>query len=551
MKNGEMQLDMMSRPFMGLPAKIILSLILAIPTFATPTEESGEDPIDRFILNCVKRMRVEEVQPQPESVQEFDKKYTEYCRQRVEEEYRKHGRWFYCEDNKEFRDDIRWDECVTYRTYKQLLTRYGSLEKLPNYSKENHDKAKEFWQKWQKEDGSFYNIFVKEDDRDSDTCNGKYVSMIMNLLGCEKRYKTSGYGAAEVDTERFLDSMARRKMNHGTSLASVLLGQIDQGRTDYIPVLERGLELGLSHISPHTGMFQGKNAQPLDRAWRDYTTTSEAMKGRLRIVAYMGTENLPYRNKRADTLIAKQEWCRKGTISVKRNTAEMMVQCLLESPYRSGELLEALDGHSKVILEGEPEKSHMTGDYASYVIKMFGPFLHWEGYEESAPRTRFTQGVQYGWRVEVGPFGRCANLIKKQPEELFTHKDWTYEKYGLRARNTAHEKRKVIEVVPASEEGWIKTTTEQGQLEMKRIFTLGEENLQNPYLKIKWTDSDIEIFLNGILVKKKLGGMPDFGAVHIPERARKTLKEGENTLSIRTVGRKDNLDLSAGMIEWR
>ena len=207
-------------------------------------------------------------------------------------------------------------------------------------------------------------------------------------------------------------------MNQGTSLASVLLGQIDGGKTEFIPVLERGLELGLTQLSQHTGMFQGKNAQPLARAWRDYTTTSEAMKGRLRIVAYMGTENLPFRQQRADTLIAKQEWCRKGTISVKRNTAEMMVQCLLESSYRGDELLEALDAHSKVILDGEPEKSHMTGDYASYVIKMFG-------------------------------------------------------------------------------------------------------------------------------------GMPGFGAVHIPEEPRKTLKEGKNTLTIRAVEKTGDLGVSAGLIDWK
>jgi hypothetical protein len=449
--------------------------------------------------------------------------------------------------------------------HKQLLNRYGSLEKLPNYSKENHEKAKKFWQKWQREDGSFYNPFVKEDNGNSSNCNGKYVSIIMGMLGAEQLFEVGAVaksaGGAEVksspddpvkrDSEQLFSNMARGRMNHGTMLAARMVGQIDSGKMEYIPVLERGLELGLLRISKYTGMFQGKDAQPRDGAWKDYTTTSESMKGRLRVVGFMGSENLPYRQKRADTLLAKQDWMRKGEISVKRNTAEMMVQSMLESPYRNEELLKAFEGHSKSIFDNDPAKSHATGDYAAYIIKMFGPFLHWEGYEESIPRTRFSQGVRSKWRVVIGPFGRCANLIKKLPKELFTHKDWTYEKYGLRSRNTAHENRKVIDVVAASADDWIKITDDQGLVEMKRNFALGKEKLQNPYVKIKWSGSDIEILLNGVLVKKKIAGLADFGAVHIPERARKTLKAGENTLVVRKVGKSRVLDVSAGIIDWK
>ena len=171
---------------MVLLATTILAMTFGTTAEANRPEGTDQDPIDRFILDCVKRMRVKNVQPQPEFVRDFDIKYTEYCRERVEAEYQKHGRWFYCEDHKEFRDDIRWDECVTYRTYKQLLSSYGSLKKLPNYSEKNHQKAKEFWQKWQRKDGSFYNIFVKEDNGNSSNCNGKYVSMIMKPTGLRK-----------------------------------------------------------------------------------------------------------------------------------------------------------------------------------------------------------------------------------------------------------------------------------------------------------------------------------------------------------------------------
>jgi hypothetical protein len=298
-------------------------------------------------------------------------------------------------------------------------------------------------------------------------------------------------------------------------------------------------------------MFQGANANPKGAAWKAYKETADTMKGLLRYIAYMGTENIPYRHKRADTLIANQDWFRQSTISVKRNTAEMMVQCLMDSPYRSDELLKAFDGHSRVIMEGDPSQSHATGDYASYILMMFGSYLHWEGYEESTPRTPFTQGVEYGWRIEAGPFGRCVNIIKKRPEELLTHKDWSYEKYGLRARNAAHEKRKVIDVVDASSGDWAISTDDQGQVELKRTFTLGKEKLQNPYLKIKWSGGDIEILLNGVLVKKKLAGLADFGAVYIPDDARKTLKAGANTLVVRTVGKANELSVNAGIIDWK
>ena len=562
-----MKVNVMIRNWVVLFAAVMFLFLSSNPAFADDAEKTDKSPVDMFILDCVKRIRVKNVQPLPKAIKEFDDKYTEYCRKRADAEYKKHGHWFYCEDNKEHRDDIRWDESVTYRVHKQLLNRYGSLEKLPNYSKENHQKAKEFWQKWQKEDGSFYNPLVQEDNGNNSNCNGKYVSIIMNILGAERLHTSTDGGAAKStaagaakstadvaateDTKRFFSDMARGRMNHGTMLASRMLGQIDSGKTEYIPVLERGLELGLSRISKYTGMFQGKDAQPLDRAWRDYTTTSESMKGLLRMVGYMGTENMPYRHKRADTLLAKQDWMRKGEISVKRNTAEMMVQCMLESPYRNEELLKALEGHSKVILEGDPSRSHVTGDYAAYIIKMFGPYLHWEGYEESIPRTRFSQGVRSGWRVVIGPFGRCANLIKKRPEELFTHKDWTYEKYGLRSRNTAHENRKVIDVVAASAEGWAKSTDEEGRIALTREFDLNNATLENPYLKIKWAGGDIEILLNGVLVKKKLGGLEDFGAVYIPDDARKTLKAGTNTLVVRSAEKADGLSVNAGLIDWK
>jgi len=530
----------------------LLLLFVAMPAVSAQPMPEGltaeEQKLNQYILDYIKVLRVTDMQPPPPQVERFQEKYTEYCRQRAELEYGIHGRWFYCEDHQEFRDDIRWDEVVTYRVYCQLLAQSGDLEMIPNYTKENRQQAIEFWQSWQQEDGSFGNYFIGKGD--SNSCNGKYIPGLLDLLGSSPLHETSGYGAAELNTEKCLSQIADRQMNHGTATASVMLRRIHEGETEYIPILERAVELAVAQLSPHTGMFHGPTGKPSGSAWSGYGTTAESMKGMTRLIGYMGVENMPYRHVRADTLIENQEWFRKAPVSVKRNTAEMMVQCLMEASYRHEELLRALDAHSKVIMEGEPWNSHITGDYTAYVLRIFGPYLNWEGYDGQAPRTRFSVGAEYDWRVEVGPFGRSVNVIRKASEELLWHKDWTYAGYGLRARNAAHEKRKIIDVVLASGGDWTQSTDDQGRTVLTRTLRLGQTLPANPYLKFKWSGGDVEILLNDVLVKKKLGGLPDYGAVHIPQEARNKLRPGKNILQIRTAAKVDAMTVSAGLIDW-
>jgi len=527
----------------------------SVPVFAQQLPEGltveQQKKVEQYIVDYIKVLRMKEPQPQPAEVAEFNKKYTQLCRERAEAAYKEHGIWFYCEDKKEFRGNIRWDEVVTYRIYWQLYAHYGSLEKIPNYSEENHQKAIKFWQSWQQEDGSWRNIFTGKGGSNVKQCNSKYIPPpnIMGLLGCQPLYASSTYGAAKPDIDFCLKKIAGGQMNHGTGPLSVMFKMVSEGDVEYIPVVERGVELAVARISRHTGMFHGREGK--GGRWSSYGTTEQTMKGMLRLIGYMGVENMPWRHVRADTIIENQEQMRKGGVSVKRNTSEMMVQCLLESPYRADELLKALDGHSKVIMEGDPSRSHKTGDYTAYIMMMFGPYLNWEGYEGRSPRTPFPTGVAYDYRVEVGPFGNCANVIKKRPEELLWHEDFSYAKYGLRARNTAHEQRQVTDIVPASDEGWTTSRDDEGRTVLTRTLTLGETLPEKPYLKMKWSGGDIEILLNGVPVRKKLGGLADFGAVHIPDEARKTLKRGENTLVIRSTGPTKALAVSAGLIDWK
>ncbi len=520
-------------------------LFLLIILFLPSRGDSLKDlKLERCFKDNIKDIRLKGKIKPPKNVSTFLDKYSQYCEKRATSEIEAHGRWFYCEDKKEFGGDIRWDEVVTYRIYSQLLDHYGSLEKLPGYTPARLKKARLFWQKWQKPNGSWINHLTRKGTPRQ--CNGKYVGVILKLLNTNPLYQTTGHGAFEIDTQKCFREIAARKMNHGTAHLSSMLNQIQDGNVALIPAFERAVELAMREISNVTGMFHGPNGK--GGYWNRYGATAETMKGLLRLIAYLGLENIPYRSVRADSLIENQKPMRAASLSVKRNTAEMFVQCMLESPYRNKELLEALKKHSVVILKNQPHQSHVTGDYAAYVLQIFGPFLHWEGYEDSTPRTRFYQGMQNDYRVEVGPYGRAVNLIPKKPEEKIDHPEWSYEKCNLRMRNLVHRSREIIEIVPASASTWDKNIR-SGVISMN--FSLEDLKLENPYIKLRWSGDNIEILLNDVPVKRKIGEFKDYGAICIPSNIVKSLKVGVNKLSIRPLHGKEIINLSAGIIDWK
>ncbi len=61
------------------------------------------------------------------------------------------------------------------------------------------------------------------------------------------------------------------------------------------------------------------------------------------------------------------------------------------------------------------------------------------------------------------------------------------------------------------------------------------------------------LFINGIFVRKKLGGLEDYGAVYMPPEAVGSLHPGKNIIEIRTLSSPPGGDLkiSAGIIDWR
>jgi len=127
---------------------------------------------------------------------------------------------------------------------------------------------------------------------------------------------------------------------------------------------------------------------------------------------------------------------------------------------------------------------------------------------------------------------------------------FSWDKYSLRARNTNHEKREVIDILPAIFDGWTKSTDKQGCVVLKRSFTLGDEKLQNPYLKAK-RNGDLEIYLNDELVKKVSGNFSEYCGLFIPKAAGETLHKGLNFIAVKAVNPSANLMIDFGVIDWR
>ena len=535
--------------------------VMSMADMLGPDDLSPEqkETIEKYRLDFIKANRLSEKQQMPEFFKTFKEKYKEYCLKLAQEEYKKHGRWFYCQDYRKFGDGYkRWDEVVTFRIYWSLINYYGGLEKIPDYSKENHEKAIKFWQSWQYPDGSFKNPF------DAKTpINYKYVPSILELLGARALYKsTIGVkgGSEKINLNTFWSGCTTfHGLNGQAAVASEMFTKIHEGKTEYIPALERGIEIFLSRMNSKTGMFH-ENKIPQNKQWSEYGTTANHMKCLSRLVGYSGVENMPYRHRRADTLIAKQRYFQLAGVDVLRNTAEMYMQCIEESPYQREALLKALAKNALAYHNDQPWKSHLTGDYTIYAIQMFGPLLNWDGYEEKTPRTPHYNGIANSYRIMIGPFGRCANIIEKTPEEMPWHKDWSIEKYGLQTRNTEYDRREVVDIVPVCQNNhWQESRDVQGRFVLTQTFNLKDTELENPYLKMQWSGGDIEIYVNNIFIKKKLAGLnqPEdktlskFGAVYIPSQARKALQKGQNIIKIISNRNADNApQVRIGLIDW-
>jgi hypothetical protein len=136
-----------------------------IETFALPRMDP--EVKRKFNIMLLNRIRSKERQKPPAHIKEHMDNYVGDAPEIAEKEYRETGLWFYIRAETlgiPNADDLS----ATMRIYGRLLMKY-ELEELPNYSKENHKRAIEYWQSWQnRETGIFFNPRIEDPQNPDD-----------------------------------------------------------------------------------------------------------------------------------------------------------------------------------------------------------------------------------------------------------------------------------------------------------------------------------------------------------------------------------------------
>jgi len=519
----------------------------------------------------VKRLRHPEQQETPDWARKvFDEK-VRVLKERAERNYRETGRWYYAKyENGDCGDGVWWDEVASDRVYVQLQGLLGGIDKLPNYSPENHKKAVAFWQGWQDEKtGLFHNPFFTDPKnprtkRNTEGYNQgqhcrrpvhervvqKYLPNILTALGSAPLYEVAeDRKLAEEDvasTVLGIEKALRRKGggqrlgNQVTRQIWVIADHIDKGKTELIPDYERLMALLLRRFDAKTGLLGNPN-------YSDYTTSANNVKCNARIIGYMGLENYPYRKALADSLANAFSTKGVGDSGAIRNWVYMSTLALQQTDHRSDDLYTAIENLAKGFAKGG-----MPG-YTWMALSTSTAWLHWdiascEAFKDPSVALCYN-GLNRPYRSVVGPFGRWVNLIPKAPEEIYGNPGFSWDKHSLRARNAFHTKRTVIDIVPASPDGWQRSTDKQGRLVFTRTFSFGDGKLEHPYLKARW-DGSFELYLNDVLVKRVSGTCPEYCGLYVPDVAAGTLKKDGNVIVAKALTSDPSSTLHAGVIDW-
>jgi len=530
------------------------------------------DFLARISYENVKRLRHPTQQKTPNWARKVFQEKVRVLRERAERNYRETGRWYYVKyENGDCGSGVWWDEVASHRVYVQLQGLLGGIEKLPNYSPENHKKAIEFWQGWQNEQtGLFHNPFFVDPanpdvERKTEGYNAaqyrrrplhervtqKYLPGILTALGsappyevAEDRKLAEGDVASTVrGIEKSLLRGARGQTigNQVTRQIWVVADHIDEGKTEFIPDYERLMALLIRRFDSETGLL----GRP---SFGDYITSANNVKCNARIIGYVGLENYPYRNALADSLADAFSESSVGNSGAIRNWSYLSTLVLQQTDHRSDDLYTAIENLVKGFAKGG------SPGYCWMALSTATAWLHWdlaslEAFKDPSVAACYN-GVNRPYRSVVGPFGRWVNLIPRKPQETYGHPGFSWDKHSLRARNAVHEKRKVIDIVPSTSEGWAKSTDGEGRVILKQTFTLGDQKLRTPYLKAKWNGGH-EIYLNDVLVKQISGNFPDHCGLYIPQSARETLQEGRNVISVRATSPNREPEIELGLIDWK
>jgi hypothetical protein len=521
----------------------------------------------------VRQLRSPKPQPTPEWARKVIEEKIRVLKERAERSYRETGLWYYVKhDNGDCGDTVWWDEVSSDRVYVQLQGLMGGIEKLPNYSPENHRKAIAFWQGWQDgKTGLFHNPFFVDPQnpavmRETPGYKGsqyrkrpehervvqKYVPNLLKALGAKPLHpvleerKVSGDDVASTikGLEKALIHGARgqRIGNQVTRQLWVMAEHADQGEVELVPHCERLMSLLLRRFDARTGLLGSKPN------FADYNTSANNVKCFARIVGYLGLENYPHREAMADSLahaFQKKGVSQSGAI---RNWTYLSTLALQQTDHRSEDLFQAIE----TLVRGF-ENGGNPG-YAWMTLSTATAWLHWdiadcEAFPGEPSVSQCYNGVNRPYRSVVGPFGRWVNFVPRLPEETHGHDGFSWDKHGLRARNLEHAKRQVIDVLPASATDWTRTTDGQGGITFERRFALKDVPLQQPHLKAKWK-GEMEIRINGIPVRTLSGDFPDYCGLRLSEKATQALRKGENVLSVRLADSDAEPVFDLGLIDW-
>lgn len=314
--------------------------------------------------------------------------------------------------------DLPYDEMGS-ATFLGLVRQYNLFDRVGALDEAARAQALQFWQSWQDpKTGRFF------DPRDPErTVNEKYVVGTIHSLGGEPLYKWTTTGASKkIETDIFLartntdPDWARGGWSVGshTGLMAVeILNAINDGQTELIPDLEKGLEQILSHQDPTSGLWGPPEAEPMRRI-------GGTLKVIGRVYFKMGMI-APHTRELADTLVEYQrsgKWFKHGEDScVPRNVAEIIAYCLEASGYRRADLLDAMESLGRdyrhwVTPRGETLMHRDRPDdvgiqYTTlYGLGIVGGYLHWSDCRLPNPLANSDRGIGFKYRPVVTAAGR-------------------------------------------------------------------------------------------------------------------------------------------------
>lgn len=434
---------------------------------------------------------------------------------------------------------------------------FGELETLPGYSENNRQQAIKFWKGWQNlETGKLYNPLYQDpqnpevtrsmqgnrDNYSAEEINTKYIPSILKILGDTLPLPVNVTSRADAGVDTFDDLWAwipQWMTSKAGAFPYQAACEVDNGDLEKIPQVEAGMAALVRAYNRETGMWR---PEPLDSfPWNEYQPSS-GFKIIARICGYAGMENFPEElTKVAIDNLLKHEHELYADETTARNYGETMAHYLMLTDYRHDELLDAMESCLQGFKDPVLWNKTASSVYCVFGSGIIGLFMNWQDLPDDQAFNqwfRFEHGCTMKWRFVVDPYGNWVNVIPKKPEEIFGNKDYDVKKYGLKARNKAHWAKK-RSLVMEQQNVKLKLTNNNVTGEGTFTFSLTEEQLRalhEPYFESTWS-GEYQVELNGEPVKTVRYNLPELKAGwYIPLPAAKSLRVGENTVTVRLLG---------------